>query len=121
MRGISYDVSIRLPVKGLEDRFVEVADLGNITWNVLELIRQSSGWDIKNEDDNGAVFPWIEMIEHGVDELTNHPEQYKQYESPNGWGTVEGTLRFYKDCRKYAHEWIADNEDLLSVAVIWVS
>lgn len=121
MRAISYDVSIRLPIKGLDNMWLGVEWLGNITWNVRELIKQSSGWDIKNGDNNGAVLPWLEMIEHGVDELTNHPEQYKQYESPNGWGTVEGTLRFYKDCREYAHEWIADNEKYLPVAIIWVN
>lgn len=121
MRRISYDISIRLPVKGLEDKWVEVADLGNITWNVRELIKQSSGWDIKNEDKNGAVLPWIQMIEHGIAELENRPGKYKQYESPNGWGTICGTLNFYKRCFDNASDWISYNEDLISVAVIWVS
>lgn len=121
MKSISYDVSIRLPVKGMEDRYVTASWLGNITWNVRELIKQSSGWSIKNEENNGGVLPWIQMIEHGIAELVNRPERYKQYESPNGWGTVSGTLRFYKECLDTAQTWIADNEDLLPVAVIWVS
>ena len=50
MRSISYDVRICLPVKGLEDRYVTASWLGNITWNVRELIKQSSGWSIKNEE-----------------------------------------------------------------------
>lgn len=117
---MSYDVSIRLPVKGLEDKWVEVADLGNITWNVRELIKQSSGWEIKNEDNNGGVLAWMEKIEHGRRELWANPDKYKQYEAPNGWGTVEGTRRFYDICLNNASDWISCNEDLLPVAVIWV-
>ncbi len=117
---MSYDVSIRLPVKGLEDRYVEVADLGNITWNVHELIKRSSGWEIKNEDNNGAVLPWLKMIEHGISELENRPSKYRKYESPNGWGTVSGTLNFYHRCYDNASDWISFNEELLPVAVVWV-
>ena len=118
---MSYDVSIRLPVKGGEDRYVEVADLGNITWNVRDLIKQSSGWDIKNEDSNGEVLPWMKLINYGIKELEKRPSRYKKYESPNGWGTVEGTLRFYWDCLRNAEDWLNDNPDLVSIAVVWVS
>lgn len=117
---MSYGVSIRLPVKGLEDRYVQVADLGNITWNVRELIKKSSGWEIQNEDNNGAVLPWLSLIRNGYCQLTAHPEAYKRYESPNGWGTVGGTKRFYEDCIKNAEDWMRCNEDLLPVAVVWV-
>lgn len=118
---MSYDVSIRLPVKGLEDRYVEVADLGNITWNVRELIKQSSGWEIKNESNNGDLLPWMQMIRRGISELENNPDQYRQYESPNGWGTIQGTLNFYKYCIENAEGWISWSEDLLPAAVVWVS
>lgn len=121
MRRISYDVSIRLPVKGLEDKWVEVADLGNITWNVRELIKQSSGWEIKNEDSNGSVLSWMGLIEDGILELESRPEEYEKYESPNGWGTIRGTLNFYHRCLDNASDWISWNEDLLPVAVIWVN
>lgn len=118
---MSYDVSIRLPVKGFEDKWVEVADLGNITWNVRELIRQSRGWEIKNEDNNGGVLAWMKKIKHARRELWVSPEKYKQYESPNGWGTVGGTLQFYETCLDSASNWINDNEELLPAAVVWVS
>lgn len=121
MRRISYDVSIRLPVGGLDGKYVEVSHLGNITWNVRELIKWSSGWNIKNEDSNGDVLPWIKMIEHGISELENHPDKYKKYEASNGWGTVSGTLNFYHRCFDEASDWISFNEDLLPAAVIWVS
>ena len=117
---MSYDVSIRLPVKGLEDRYVCVQDLGNITWNVRDLIKQSSGWEIKNEDNNGPILPWLGLIRQGIEELEARPSKYRKYESPNGWGTIAGTLRFYYDCMENAECWLLDNEDLLPAAVIWV-
>ena len=114
-------MSIRLPVKGLEDKWVEVADLGNITWNVRELIAKSSGWQIKNCASNGPVLPWLRLIEIGMQELENNPDKYKKYESPNGWGTIRGVNSFYHSCYDNASDWISWNEDLLPVAVIWVN
>ena len=118
---MSYDVSIRVKVEGV-DRHVTVCNLGNITWNVRELIFHSSGWDIQNEASNGEVLPWLEKIKHGIQELEKHPLKYKKYESPNGWGTVGGTWRFYRDCVDNAEGWLRleDGEQLLPAAVIWV-
>ena len=121
MRSISYDVSIRLPVAGLDGKYVTACYLGNITWNVRELIKQSSGWDIKNEDSNGDVLSWLKLIDRGISELENHQEKYKRYEASNGWGTIQGTLHFYRRCFYYASDWIGFNEDLIPAAVIWIS
>ena len=117
---MSYDVSIRVKAEGV-DAYVEAEWLSNITWNVKELIKQSSGWDIRNCDTNGPVMPWLDKIEAGIRELVGRPEVYRQYEAKNGWGTVEGTLTFFKDCRDKAREWMEDNETLIPAAVIWVS
>ncbi len=118
---MSYDVSIRLPVKGLDEKYVEVQHLGNITWNVRELIKHSSGWDIKNEAGNGELLPWMKMIRCGIAELQENPNEYRKYESPNGWGTISGTLNFYRWCIENAEGWIAMYEELLPAAVVWVS
>lgn len=118
---MSYDIGIRVKVEGL-DEYVEVSEIGpNITWNVRELIKQSSGWDIENEASNGPVLPWLEKIIHGLKELETKPLRYKQYESPNGWGTVRGTIGFYRTCIEMVEEFMRDYERLLPVAVIWVS
>lgn len=117
---MSYDISIRVKAEGV-NAYVEAEDLGNITWNVKRLIKESSGWDIKNCDNNGPIIPWIEKIENGIKELTGRPEVYRQYEALNGWGTVEGTLAFYQHCLKKAKEWVEDYEELLPASVIWVA
>lgn len=117
---MSYSVRISVKVEGI-NRYVEVQELGNITWNVRKLIFHSSGWDIKNEASNGAVLPWLEKIRHGIEELETHPERYKEYESPNGWGTVRGTLEFYKRCVQNAEEWANwEDQELIDAAVVYV-
>ena len=91
---MSYDVSIRVKVENA-DYFLAVpldTDGANVTWNVRELILQSSGWDIKNEDSNGFAIDLYPKILEGIRNLVTNPDAYMAYESPNGWGTIKGTL-----------------------------
>ena len=69
--------------------------MANTTWNLREMIVQSTGLEWINEADNGACVDIIPKIRHGLQELTMHPEKYKQYESPNGWGTINGCEEFF--------------------------
>lgn len=119
---MSYSVSIAVKVEGI-DYYVQLCDLGNITWNARELIFHSSGWNIENEQPNGDIIPWIRKIRKGIHELENHPQEYKKYEAKNGWGTVICTLNFYRECIKNAEEWLYDNEyneKLREAAIIYV-
>lgn len=121
---MSYDISLKVKVQD-KPVYVQVTDEVNITYNVHELIKQSSGWEIKNNDNNGNIFEWVEKIKHGIKELETHPELYKQYEARNGWGTVEDTLHFYYQCLDMFEEFLewhgqGDEDDLTDVTVVWV-
>lgn len=116
---MSYNVSIRL-ILGSNNHPISIYGNCNITWNVRELIKQSSGWDIINEDSNGAVLPWLDKIRTGIANLTKTPGKYKKYEDPDGWGTVASTLRFYYECENMVKEFISDYGDLVNEAVVWV-
>jgi len=106
---MSYDISLKVKVEGV-DKYVECAEGGNTTWNVRTLIEKSSGWSIQNCDNNGTAEALGKLIEKGICELENNPEQYKQYEAPNGWGTVESTLHFYKylleACKEHPYAYV---------------
>ena len=117
---MSYDISFRVKVEG-KPVYVDVIDGPNITWNVKELILHSSGWDIKNCDNNGPIFDWIKKIRFGFHELHKHPEKYRKYEASNGWGTVEDTLKFYNECMDMFEDFMRYNEELHDIAVVWVS
>lgn len=118
---MSYDISIKVKVEN-KPVYVPVPNNyePNITWNVTELIKQSSGWEIKNCDSNGLATEWIKYIHKGINELTENPQKYKQYEASNGWGTVEDTLSFYKHCVRMFEDFMLFYEELADVAVVWV-
>ncbi len=91
---MSYDISLMVKVEGI-DKFVEVAEGGNTTYNVRELIKQASGWVIKDTGNNGLAEDIGKLVEESIRQLSDRPELYRQYEAKNGWGTVECTLEFF--------------------------
>ena len=108
---MSYDMVLKAKVeRERHNKYVHVADGGGITWNVHELIEKSSGWTIKNEANNGLAEDIGKLIERGIYELETSPEEYEQYESPNGWGTIDGTLNFYRylleACKEYPYAYV---------------
>lgn len=106
---MSYDIDFKVKVEGL-DKYICVSDGLNITWNVHELILKSSGWDILNNKNNGKAEDIGKMIEKGIMELESNHEHYKKYEAKNGWGTIEDTLRFYKnlleECKEFPFAYV---------------
>lgn len=118
---MSYDIRFRVQVKDT-DEYVDVGNCdANITWNVRKIIVKSTGLEWKNEENNGFVKDVIPYIKRGLSELEYFPEKYKKYESPNGWGTIEGTKNFFKniiiswDTLNYFSPKIAD------VATFWIT
>lgn len=117
---MSYDITFKVQLAHL-DRFVPVGDCdANITWNVRDIIKLSTGLEWKNEDNNGLVKDVIPKILKGRTELLTHPNKYKKYEASNGWGTVEGTIRFFD---RIIEAWTIlcyEDPDLADIAVFWI-
>lgn len=119
---MSYDISFRVKVEGI-DCYVDIAECSaNTTWNVREMIVKSTGLEWINCANNGLCKDIIPYIENGYNELTYHPEKYKQYEAENGWGTVESTRNFFKQILddwkhfvKYEYE-----KELIDVTTFWI-
>ena len=120
---MSYSISFKVKVEGLKDRYVDVGECeANITWNLREMIVKSTGLAWKNEANNGLCKDVIPYIVNGLAELMRYPEKYKQYESPNGWGTLEGCKRFFttiiNDWNDFCeYSWTAD---LADVTYFWI-
>jgi hypothetical protein len=118
---MSYDISFRVKVQD-KDIYVGVGHCeANTTWNVREMIVKATGLEWVNEASNGYCKDVIPKIEAGLKELTKHPENYKPYESPNGWGTVKSTARFFKDIIDAWDELVSDDADLAEAALFWIS
>lgn len=117
---MSYDISFKVKVEGL-DRYVplDYCD-ANITWNARDIIILSTGLPWEDEANNGYVRDVIQGIVRGLDELTKHPTKYTQYEAPNAWGTVEGTIYFFERILDSWDNLVEDDEELANVATFWI-
>ena len=119
---MSYDIDFRVKVEGV-DRYVSVGDCdANITWNVRKIIELSTGLPWLNEANNGFCKDIVPRIEQGLYELKNHPERYKPYEAHNGWGTVEGTIRFFENiiqAWRNFKKW--EDKDLVNITTFWIT
>ena len=117
---MSYDISFKVKVEGV-DAYVEVGDCNaNITWNVRKIIELSTGLPWLNAANNGLCVDVIPKIEKGYKELRNHPGKYKQYEAPNGWGTVEDTMSFFTMILESWEDLIRWHEEFVPVVTFWV-
>ena len=118
---MNYNISFKVKVEGL-DKYVPVGyQNANITWNVGTIIRLSTGLEWKNEENNGLCVDVIPKIEGGMWELVRNPEIYKQYEAKNGWGTVEGTKRFFEEILMEWEYFVEEHgEDVANVTTFWV-
>lgn len=119
---MSYDICFKVKIEGVEE-YVEVGNCrANITCNLREMIQKSTGLEWKNVSNNGLCKDIIPCIAKGYNELLSDPKKYKQYEAPNGWGTIEGCKRFFSRilndwedfCTDYSTKKFAD------VAYFWI-
>lgn len=118
---MSYDISFRVKVEGI-DAYVEVGECdANITWNVHKIIELSTGLPWANEENNGLCVDVIPRIIYGHKELRMNPDKYKKYEASNGWGTVEGTVYFFERILDAWRDFCRDYEELVPVVTFWIT
>lgn len=111
---MSYDIYFKIDTACCD---VAMRNVANVTWNLREMIVRSTGLEWKNEEDNGPVRDVIPHIRRGLAELIEHPEKYRKYEAPNGWGTVEGCKRFFQ---KIINEYDELPPELKDVSTFWI-
>lgn len=80
----------------------------------------STGLPWLNEENNGLCKDVVPQIEKGLSELMNHPEKYRPYEAENGWGTVEGTINFFREILRAWEDIICYKEEFAEVATFWI-
>ena len=120
---MSYDISFKVKVDGLEDRYIRVGECNaNITWNLREMIVKSTGLEWKNEANNGLCKDVIPQIDAGLLELIKHPGWYRQYEAKNGWGTIQGCKGFFMQIMADWNAFCEDycTKDLADVTYFWI-
>lgn len=118
---MSYDISFKVKVESI-NKYIEVGNCeANITWNAREIITHSTGLEWNNEENNGLCIDIIPCIKKGYKELMLYPDKYKIYESSNGWGTIEGTLRFFKNIINAWHDYCEfEDPELIKITTFWI-
>ena len=119
---VSYDISFRVKVEGV-DCYVPVGEQNaNITWNVKQIIQNSTGLEWKNEENNGLCVDVMPKIKAGLADLRLLPQFYRIYESPNGCGTVKGTIRFFEQVLREWDEFVKIyGTEIANVATFWIT
>ena len=118
---MSYDIAFKVRVADT-DKYVEIGDCdANITWNVAQIIRSSTGLPWNNEENNGFCADVIPKIQSGIIELCAHHEKYRAMEPDNGWGSVEGTIRFFRRIVSSWNDLIVDYPpEIVSQTTFWI-
>ena len=117
---MSYDISFKVKVEGV-DAYVQVGACdANITWNVRKIIEKSTGLEWKNCQNNGLCVDVIPKIEAGLRMLEQTPDSFKEYEAPSRWGTVEGTIQFFRRIIEAWNDLLRWNEELVPAATFWI-
>lgn len=94
---MSYDIrwcveTVRANKHG--DKFVVVhtPEFDSPTYNYRKMFVACMDWDY----DQGVSYPMLTVLpklRHGLAQLIEHPERYRQYEPENGWGTLGGAVK----------------------------
>lgn len=117
---MSYDISFKVKVDGV-DAYVPVGACdANITWNVRKIIEKSTGLEWKNCQNNGLCVDVIPKIEAGLRTLEQNPDSFKEYEEPNGWGTVKETAQFFRNILNDWNDFQQWYEELVPVTTFWI-
>ena len=93
---MSYDISIHVKAEGC-DIYPKIAEPEHC---LREMFAKCMDWDYSQyteKDGNYEVVYYrcdlvLPKIKHGITELRTKWKKYEQYNSPNGWGTVEDAL-----------------------------
>ena len=91
---MSYDIRFGVKVEGM-DGYIAVIDepeYSSPTYNLRDMFVACMDWDY-SQDVWYNCAEAIPKFERGLKELREHPKQYKKYNAPNGWGTIEAAIK----------------------------
>lgn len=95
---VLYDANITHNLNTMADH----AGLYNALWRPYRLMPEYVEGDHEAErkfEDSVKVLALdlIPTIENGLKDLKSRPEYFRQFDSPNGWGTYENLVRFTEE------------------------
>lgn len=92
---MSYDVRFGVKVEGMNG-YIAVTDepkYSSPTYNLRKMFVACMDWDYSQ----GEWYNCIDVLpkfKRGLHELRFNGDQYKQYNPPNGWGSIDSAIEF---------------------------
>lgn len=89
---MSYNIRLEAELKNAK-KFVQLGEDYSITYNLGEMLSVTVG-STPSEWDGMLAGDLLPKLTVGINKLIFFPEDYLKYESPNGWGTINGCREF---------------------------
>ena len=106
---MSYDIRFGVKVSGAPDDCYAVIghpEYDSPTYNLRDIFVKSMEQDY-HQGEWYKIADILPKVQHGITELTLHPQKYKRLEPSNGWGTISSALQ----CLQSIVYYFADNWD----------
>lgn len=97
---MSLDVTLRAV------RMTEIFS-ANYTHNVIDMADKAGIYRaVWRPEENGITLAWqlIGPLRVGIEDMEKHPEEYKELDADNGWGTYDTFLPWLKEYLKACEE-----------------
>jgi len=105
---MSYDIRFGVKVVGVDDCYAVIGhpEYDSPTYNLRDIFVRSMDWDY-HQGEWYKITEVLPKIQHGITELTLHPQRYKKLEPENGWGTVGSAIECLRSVVDYfsANSW----------------
>lgn len=97
---MSYDIRVCVKVEGCDEyAVVGRPEYDSPTYNLIRMFRACMDWDYAQGEHYPAAYA-LDRLDHGIQELTRHPDRYQQYVPDNGWGSIASALRAMRSARE---------------------
>ena len=117
---MSYDISFKAKLDGV-DEYVIVGDCcANITRNARKIIELSTGLPWLNEANNGKCMDVVPLLITGYNKLVRNPEEYRKYEDADERGTVENVIVFFWHILRDWYDLCQRHPNVAKVATFWI-
>ena len=73
---------------------VEVAEVGNYTYNVSGMYREAMDGNSLSDFDGMVASEAISLLRKGYADMVNNPEKYELMNPENGWGNYDGAKKY---------------------------
>lgn len=69
----------------------------NITHNLSAMWKEAGIYDALYNSDGKIASSVLPILEEGLNQMISYPSRFKQFDSPNGWGTYKHAVRWLSE------------------------